>query len=96
MYYHQFPTLGCVAGNGKVLSPKDNKAHLTNNYSEIISDREVKEKTASLLRWGDVEGVISVTYVNHFKPRCFGAVEKTNFVSCCIGNETTVVKNDKG
>jgi len=48
MYCHRFSTLGCVAGNGKVLSPKNNKAHLT--ISKISVGREVKAKTASLMR----------------------------------------------
>ena len=85
MYCHRFPTLACVTGNGRVRSPEDNKAPLT--VSEISSVREDKAKTVSLLRWEEAERMVSVTYVNHFKPRYFGAAEKT---TCAV------VKNDKG
>ena len=34
--------------------------------------------------------------MNHRKPRYFGAAQKTNFVSFCIGSIRAVVKNDKG
>ena len=63
-YCRRFSTSGCVAGNGRVLSSKNNKAHFT--ISKISLGCEAEAKTASLMRCEEVDRSVAMKNVVYF------------------------------